>query len=209
MTNNGLTPRDAPTSYSPKEMEAWFAAGAKGARVSRMDAFRNRTGGLENVEIQLDMDAATTRVKPSDAFMGWLRDLTGEVSFDPHFELPAAGELVVRALGQGRFHGVRSVEVDGEVIFKHEERSKDTRGTVDLLTEASHRSTRCDTVKIEAVDDEYGDCRAIVTLKRLPKKNERSIHIRFEGVVQEVDFQAMLSFLRSRLNATFPLVAST
>jgi hypothetical protein len=110
---------------------------------------------------------------------------------------------VVRALARGRFHGVVRVQVDGEVVYDQAQRPKDVRGTIDLLTEASHRRTNCDEVEIVAVDDQFEDTRAVVTLRRELKKGMHTLRIRFEGNVPEDDFQKLLGFLRERLNTTF------
>lgn len=205
MSGNADAPSDPPTTYAPKEIEAWLATDAVGVRVPRMDAFRNATGRLENLEIHLDVDSQTTQVRPSERFVKGLEALAGTQRFERHFELPAAAELVAQALAKGRFHSIVHVEADGEVLFEHRERGKTVRETVDLLTEAGHRRTRCDTVVLRAVDDDFGDTACIATLRRDPKKKTHQLHLRFDGEVPEEDFQAMLTILRSDLNQFFPV----
>jgi hypothetical protein len=194
MSGDADASQDLPTTYAPDEIQTWLAAGAAGAQVRRMDAFRNSTGRLENLEIHLDVDTETTQVRPSERFMKGLGALAGSQRFERHFELPAAAELVAQALAKGRFHSIM-----------HAERGKSVRETVDLLTEAGHRRTRCDTVILRAVDDDFGDTTCIATLRREPKKKAHQLHLRFEGDVPEEDFQAILTTLRKDLNVFFPV----
>jgi hypothetical protein len=195
---------EPPWTYAPKEVETWLTSVAQGAKVQKMDAYKNEADRtLENVEIVLDVDAAKTKIKPSTTFMSWLRDLTGRVQFEQHFEVAAAAELVVRALAKARYHAINKITVDGKVEFNRPEHPKDVRGTVELLAEASHRATRCESVQIEAVDDEVGDTTAIISVKRILKKGEHAIGVKFDGAVIEEDFRTFLSFLSQNLNATF------
>jgi hypothetical protein len=205
MSGDADASQDLPTTYAPDEIQTWLAAGAAGAQVRRMDAFRNSTGRLENLEIHLDVDTETTQVRPSERFMKGLEALAGSQRFERHFELPAAAELVAHAMAKGRFHSIMHVEADGETLFDHAERGKSVRETVDLLTEAGHRRTRCDTVVLRAVDDDFGDTTCVATLRREPKRKAHQLHLRFEGDVPEEDFQAILTTLRKDLNVFFPV----
>ncbi|HLE46702.1 MAG TPA: hypothetical protein VI818_00270 [Candidatus Thermoplasmatota archaeon] len=195
---------EPPWTYAPKEVEAWLTSVAQGTRLEKMDAFKNEADRtLENVELVLDVDAAHTRITPSTLFMKWLQDLTGRVKFEQHFEVPAAAELVVRALAKANYHAVTRIMVDGKKEFDHADRPKDVRGTIELLAEASHRATKCDAVEITALDDAIGDTKALVTVRRILKRGEHAIGIRFEGAVAEEDFRLFLTFLSQNLNATF------
>lgn len=195
---------EPPWTYAPKEVDAWLASVAQGAKLEKMDAFKNESDRtLENVEIVLDVDAAKTKISPSNAFMSWLRDLTGRVQFEQHFEVAAVAELLVRALAKGRYHSVTKITVDGKVEYHRPDHPKDVRGTVELLAEASHRAARCDAVQLEAIDDEVGDTTAVVTIKKILKKGEHAIGVKFDGAVVEEDFRTFLSFLSQNLNATF------
>lgn len=204
MSRYGSDFPEPPWTYAPKEVEAWLTSVAQGAKLEKLDAFKNEANRtLENVEIVLDVDAARTKIKPSSAFMSWLRDLTGRVQFEQHFEVAAVAELVVRALAKARYHNVQRITVDGKVEYDRPDHPKDVRGTIELLAEASHRATRCEAVQIEASDDEVGDTTAIATVKKVLKKGEHAIGVRFEGTVVEEDFRSLLAFLSQNLNATF------
>lgn len=204
MSRYGSDFPEPPWTYAPKEVEEWLTSVAQGAKVSKMDAYKDESRRqLENVEIVLDIDAARTRVKPSSSFMLWLQELTGRIQFEQHFEVPAVTELVMRALAKGRFHGITKIMVDGKVEYENEDRPKDVRGAIEMLAEASHRATRCDAVQVSAIDDEVGDTTAIVTVKRILKKGEHALGVRFEGAVAEEDFRQFLTFLSQNLNATF------
>lgn len=204
MSRYGSDFPEPPWTYAPKEVDEWLTSVAKGAKVSKMDAFKDEASRqLENVEIVLDVDAAKTRIKPSNAFMQWLQELTGRVQFEQHFEVPAVTELVMRALAKGRFHGITKIVVDGRVEYQNPGRPKDVRGAIEMLAESSHRATRCDTVQVSAQDDDVGDTTAIVTVRRILKKGEHAIGVRFEGSVAEEDFRQFLTFLSQNLNATF------
>lgn len=195
---------EPPWTYAPKEVDTWLTSVAQGAKVTKLDAFKNETDRtLENVEIVLDVDSVKTKIKPSTFFMTWLRDLTGRVKFEQHFEVAAAAELVVRALAKARYHSITKIAVDGKVEYNKPDHPKDVRGTIELLAEASHRATRCEAVQIEAIDDEVGDTTAMVTVKRILKKGEHAIGVKFNGSVVEEDFRTFLSFLSQNLNATF------
>jgi len=208
MTRYGSDFPEPPWTYAPKEVEEWLTGSTKGAKLGKLEAFKNESvGTLENVEIVLDMDAKTTRIQPSNGFTQWLQDLTGKAKFEQHFEVPAVAELVLRALAKGRYHAIVRVKVDTETAHNNPNRPKDVRGTVELLTEASFRTTRCDAVEVEILDDDGGDAPAIVTIKRVLKKGEHAIGVRFNGPVREEDFRAFLSYLTGNLNATF-VVAS-
>ncbi len=208
MTRYGSEFPEPPWTYAPKEVEEWLTSVAKGARVAKLEAFKNASvGRLENLEIVLDVDAKKTRVQPSNSFVMWLQDLTGKAKFESHFEIPAMTELVLRALGQGRYHSVVRVKADADVVHENADRPKDTRGTIELLTETSHRTTRCDQVEIEVLDDENGDSPAFVSIKRILKKGEHAIGVRFSGEVPEENFRAFLSYLSKNLNATFVVAA--
>lgn len=204
MTRAGGDLPEPPSTYAHRDINAWLTSLVRGARVSKMEAFRNGDmGTLENLEISLEIDAQKTSVQPSPAFAQWLQELTGRPRFEPHFELPAAAELVLRALAQGHYHAVSKVVVDGETCWNNAGRPKDVRGTVELLTEASHRTTRCDQVQLVVADDELGESMAAVTVKRVPKRGEHAISVRFDGVVREQDFRRFLGYLTMNLNATF------
>ena len=204
MTRYGSEFPEPPWTYAPKEVEAWLSAVVPSARVSKLEAFKDGTAGtLENLEITLDVDAQKTRVRPSNTFTQWLQELTGRAKFESHFEVPVVAELVLKALAQAHYHGITKVVVDAETCYDNPDRPKDVRGTVELLSEASHRATRCDVVRAEVLDDELGETMAVVTVKRVVKKNEHAINVRFEGVVKEADFRSFLSFLSKNLNATF------
>lgn len=204
MSRFGSEFTEPPRTYAPKEVEAWLTTVAKGAKVSRFDAFRNESDHtLENVELVLDVDSVKTRINPSTNFLQWMQDLTGRAKFEAHFEVPAVAELVARALAKARYHAITKVVVDGRVEYNNGGRPKDVRGTIELLTESSHRATRCEAVQFNAVDDEIGDTTAQITIKKILKKGECAIHARFEGAVLEDDFRAFLSHLSQNLNATF------
>lgn len=204
MTRYGSEFPEPPWTYAPKEVEEWLTGVAKAARVAKMEAFKNEADHtLENVEIVLDVDAARTRIRPSNAFLQWLRELTGRPQFEAHFEVPAVVELVARALATARFHAITKVVVDGKTEFDHPGRPKDVRGLIELLTEASHRATRCDAVQFYAVDDDVGDTTAAASVKRVLKKGEHAIGVRYEGTVAEDDFRKFLAYLSRNLNATF------
>lgn len=208
MTRYGSNFPEPPWTYAPKEVEEWLTSVAKGARVAKLEAFKAEgSGTLENLEIVLDIDAKKTRVQPSNQFTKWLQDLTGHARFEAHFEVPVAAELLIRALAQGRFHSVVRVKVDNEVVHDNANRPKDVRSAVELLTEASHRTTRCDAVELTILDDETGDAPAHVTIKRVLKKGEHALGVRFAGEVREEDFRAFLSYLSQNLNATFVVAA--
>jgi hypothetical protein len=204
MSRYGSEFPEPPWVYAPKEVEAWLTSVAQGAKISKLDAFRNESAHtLENVEIVLDVDAAKTRIAPSTSFMQWLQDLTGRAKFEAHFEVPAIAELVLRALAKARFHSITKVAVDGHVEYENGTRPKDVRGAVELLAESSHRATRCENIQFTAADDDVGDTNALVTVKKILKKGEHAIAVRFEGAVIEDDFRTFLSFLSQNLNATF------
>jgi hypothetical protein len=204
MTRYGSDFPEPPWTYAPKEVEKWLTGVTKATRLEKFEAFKNeRVGTLENLEIVLDVDAKTTRVQPSNLFAQWLQDLTSNARFERHFEVPAVAELVLRALAKGRYHSIVRVKVDNEELLNNPNRPKDVRGAVELLTEASHRATRCDAVEIQVLDDETGDAPAHVTLRRVLKKGEHAIGVRFQGEVREEDFRAFLSYLTGNLNATF------
>jgi hypothetical protein len=208
MTRYGSDFPEPPWTYAPKEVEAWLTGVTKGAKLAKLEAFKNESvGQLENLEIVLDVDSKTTRVQPSNGFTQWLQDLTGKAKFEQHFEVPVVAELVLRALAKGRYHSIIRVKVDNETVHNNPNRVKDVRGAVELLTEASFRTTRCDGIEMELQDDETGDSPAVVTVKRVLKKGEHAIGVRFNGPVREEDFRAFLSYLTSNLNATF-VVAS-
>lgn len=204
MSRYGSEFPEPPWTYAPKEVEEWLNGVAKATRISKMEAFKNEAAHtLENVEIVLDVDAAKTSVKPSNAFLQWLRELTGRPQFEAHFEVPAVVELVARALANARFHSITKVVVDGKTEFEHVDRPKDVRGLIELLTEASHRAARCEAVLFHAVDDELGDTMAVASVRKILKKGEHAIGVRYEGVVLEEDFRKFLAFLSQNLNATF------
>jgi thymidylate synthase ThyX len=204
MSRYGSDFPEPPWTYAPKEVEAWLTSVAQGAKVSRFDAFRNVADHtLENVEIVLDVDAAKTRISPSNNFLQWMQDLTGRAKFESHFEIPAVAELLARALAKARYHSITKVTVDGRLEHNNAARPKDVRGTIELLTESSHRATRCEAVQFDAVDDEIGDTTAQVTVRKILKKGEHAIHVRFLGAVVEEDFRTFLSYLSQNLNATF------
>lgn len=208
MTRYGSNFPEPPWTYAPKEVDEWLTSVAKGARVAKLEAFKDQQSQrLENLEIVLDVDAQRTRVQPSNAFTQWLEDLTGKAKFEAHFEIPAVVELVLRALAKGRYHSITRVEVDNEVSYNNPARPKDTRGAVELLTEASHRKAKCDAVTLEVLDDENGDSPATVQIKRVLKKGEHAIGVRFAGEVREEDFRAFLQYLTENLNATFVIAA--
>lgn len=195
---------EPPWTYAPKEVDAWLTSVAQGAKIQKLDAYKNESDRtLENVEIVLDVDSVKTKIKPSTTFMSWLRDLTGRVQFEQHFEVAAAAELVVRALAKARYHSITKITVDGKIEYNKPDHPKDVRGTIELLAEASHRATRCEAVQIEAIDDDVGDTTAMVTVKRILKKGEHAIGVKFNGSVVEEDFRAFLSFMSQNLNATF------
>lgn len=195
---------EPPWTYAPKEVETWLSSVAQGAKVGKMDAYKNESSRtLENVEIVLDVDAAKTKIQPSSAFMVWLRDLTGRQKFEQHFEIAAVSELLARALAKARYHGIHKITVDGKPEYHKPDHPKDVRGTIELLAEASHRATRCESVQLEATDDDVGDTTAVVTIKRILKKGEHAIGIKFIGSVVEEDFRSLLTFLSQNLNATF------
>lgn len=199
---------EPPWTYAPKEVDEWLTSVASGAKVAKLEAFKDQgTGKLENLEIVLDVDAKKTRVTPSNLFTKWLQELTGKVRFEAHFEIPAVAELVLRALAKANYHGIVKVVVDNEPAYNNANHPKDVRGTVELLTEASARTTRCDSVAIEVLDDETHDAPASVTLKRILKKGEHALGVRFAGEVREEDFRTFLSYLTENLNATFVVAA--
>jgi len=209
MTRYGSDFPEPPWTYAPKEVDAWLNGVTKGARVTKLEAFKNEgLHTLENLEIVLDVDAKKTRVNPSSTITQWLQELTGKAKWEAHFEAPAVAELVLKALAAGRYHNVVRLKVDNEAIHNNPNRPKDVKGAIGLLTEASHRTTRCDAIEIEVLDDETGDQPAHVSIKRVLKKGEHAIGVRFVGVVPEADFRAFLSHLSSHLNATF-VVAPT
>ena len=204
MSRYGSDFPEPPWTYAPKEVEEWLTSVAQGARVEKLDAYKNEADRtLENVELILDVDSAKTRITPSSHFMKWLQDLTGRVKFEQHFEVPAVAELVVRALAKANYHSITRIVVDGRKEFERPERPKDVRSTIELLAESSHRATKCEAVEIAALDDAIGETTAVVTVKRILKKGEHAIGIRFEGVVAEEDFRGFLTFLSQNLNATF------
>lgn len=204
MTRYGSEFPEPPWTYAPKEIGEWLNGFAPATRVTKLEAFKNgQAGTLENLEITLDVDAQRTRIQPSNTFVQWLEELTGRARFERHFEVPVVAELLVRALGQGHFHAVTRVVVDAEVCYANAARPKDMRGTVELLTEASHRAARCDAVQLELSDDELGETKATVTVRRILKKGEHDINVRFDGAVKESDFRAFLGYLSQNLNATF------
>jgi hypothetical protein len=204
MTRYGSNFPEPPWTYAPKEVEAWLSTVTRGAKVSKLEAFKDQgTGRLENLEIVLDVDAKTTRVHPSNLFTKWLQDLTGKAKFEAHFEVPAVAELVLRALAKGGYHSIVRVKADADVLHDNQDRAKDVRSTVEMLTEASHRTTKCDAVEFEILDDEVGDSPASVTIRRVLKKGEHAIGVRFAGEVREENFRAFLSYLSENLNATF------
>lgn len=209
MTRYGSDFPEPPWTYAAKEVDAWVSSVAKGAKVTKFEAFKDQTHGtLENLEIVLDVDAKKTRIQPSNLFTQWLSDLTGRPKFEAHFEVPAAAELVLRALAAGRFHSITRVKVDNEIVHNNPNRTKDIRGAIELLTEASHRTTRCDAIEMEILDDDNGDSPATVTVRRILKKGEHAIGVRFNGEVREEDFRAFLSYLTKHLNATFVVAPS-
>lgn len=197
---------EPPWTYAPKEVDAWISSVSKGAHVSKLEAFKNPAGRLENLEVVIDLDAEKTRVEPSSTFRRWLEDLTGRATFETHFELAAVVELCMRTLKEGRFRNTVGVWVDEEAAYERNDQYKDLRSTVDLVTEHSHRSTRCDRARVRVghVSDE--DVFAIVDVRRVTKKNERSIGLKFDGDVEESDFRAILTYLSKNLNATFAAV---
>ena len=200
---------EPPWTYAPKEVDEWLTSVASGAKVAKLEAFKDQgTGKLENLEIVLDVDAKKTRVQPSNLFLKWLQDLTSKVKFEAHFEIPAVAELVLRALAKANYHSIIRVVVDNETAYENENHPKDVRATVELLTEASHRATRCDSVQIRVLDDETGDSPASVTLKRILKKGEHALGVQFAGEVREEDFRAFLTYLSENLNATFVVNAA-
>lgn len=204
MTRYGSDFPEPPWTYAPKEVDAWLNGVTQGAKVSKLEAYKNEgLKTLENLEIVLDVDAKKTRVTPSNTITAWLQELTGKAKWEAHFEVPAVAELVLRALAAGHYHNIVRVKVDNESIHNNPSRPKDVKSAIGLLTEASHRTTRCDALEIDILDDETGDAPAHVTIKRVLKKGEHAIGVRFAGVVQEADFRAFLSHLSSNLNATF------
>lgn len=208
MTRYGSEFPEPPWTYAPKEVEAWLTSVAEGARVSKLEAFKNgQAGTLENLEITLDVDAHKTRIVPSNAFTQWLQELTGRGKFESHFEVPVVAELLLHALSAGHYHSVTKISADTETLYDNQDRPKNARATMELLTEATHRATRCDSVGLRLFDDELGDTAATVTIKRVLKKGEHAINVRFEGNVREADFRAFLAYLSKNLNATF-VVAS-
>lgn len=196
----------APDSYTPDAVQAWLGAGDH-TQVRRMDAFRNPAGRLENLEIHLEVDSKATRVRPSQRFLDDLTRLAGVARFEPHNELAAVAELVVQALAKGRFHGFLRVVTDGEALYEHSDKTKQGREVLQLLAEASNRSTRCDAVTLTAVDDEFGDTRGVAELRKIPKRGEHTIQLRFEGEVPEGDFHAMLAHLREHMDRTYEATA--
>lgn len=208
MTRYGSEFPEPPWTYAPKEVGEWLSSVARGARVSKLEAFKDgQAGTLENLEIDLDVDVQQTKVQPSSSFLQWLQELTGRTRFESHFEVPAVVELVARALAQGHYHSVTRVVVDDEEVFDNPSRPKDVRALIELLTEASHRATRCDGVEFQVLDDELGDTLATVTVRRMLKKGEHAIRVRFEGVIKEADFRAFLAYLSKNLNATFVIAS--
>ena len=114
---------------------------------------------------------------------------------------PSSSRSRLRIRDSGKRYSVRLV--DGKVEYNKPDHPKDVRGTIELLAEASHRATRCEAVQIEAIDDEVGDTTAVVTVKRILKKGEHALGVKFDGSVVEEDFRTFLSFLSQNLNATF------
>lgn len=201
---------EPPWTYAPKEVEAWLTSVASGAKLAKLEAFKDQAlGTIENLEIVLDIDAKKTRIKPSNAFLQWMQDLTGRAKFELHFELPAVSELVLRALAKGNYREVVKIGVDTETLHNNVDRPKDLRGTVDLLTESSFRTARCDSILMKVVSVQNEDSSADVTIKRVVKKGEHTLGVRFHGEVREEDFRAFLTHLTGNLNATFTIDAAS
>lgn len=204
MTLDGSTFPEPPRVYEARTIDAWLASVARATRLSKMEAYKDESSGrLENLEIGLDVDATRTRVQPSDGFVHHLRELTGRGQFEPHFELPAVAELLLRAMAEGGYHSVTRVVVDQEKAHDNAARPKDVRGAVELLTEASHRAARCEAITLEVLDDENGDSPATVTVRRVAKRQQHAIGVRFTGEVREENFRAFLSYLTQHFNRTY------
>lgn len=197
------TSTQPPSSYELPDVQSWFAKAADGVRVLRMEAFRNQAHRLENLEIHLEIDTASHRVTPTDGFQKRLADLTGSDRFEEHFELPAVAEYAARALTKGGYRGFVHVETDGDTVYNKEEHGKDLQMTVQLVTEASHRNTRCQDVRLDAVDDDFGDTRARLEIRKDRKRQRHTIDLTFRGEVPEENFQQILVHLRDQFDRVY------
>ncbi len=196
-----------PSSYELPDVQSWFAKAADGVRVRRMEAFRNQAHRLENLEIHLEVDSGSHRVTAPDGFRSRLADLTGSDRFEEHFEVPAVAEYAARALAKGGYRGFVHVETDGETVYNRNEHGKDLQTTVQLVTEASHRNTRCLDVRLDAIDDEFGDTRARLRVRKDAKHSIHAIDLTFQGEVPEENFQRILAYLRNEFSNVFEAAA--
>lgn len=192
-----------PSSYELPVVQSWFSQEAKGVHVRRMEAFRNQARRLENLEIRLEVDASAYEVTPQDGFRRRLEELAGTDRFEPHFEVPAVTEYVARAMAKGGYRGFVRVAADGETVYERQEHGKDLANTLQLVTEASHRNTRCQQVQLDAIDDDIGDTRARLTVRKDTKYGKHLIDLTFDGEVPEDSFQRILAHLRGEFSNVF------
>lgn len=200
-------PTQPPSSYELADVQSWFGETADGVHVRRMEAFRNQAHRLENLELHLEVDASSHQVAAPDGFRKRLSELIGSDRFEEHFEVPAVAEYAARALAKGGYRGFVHVEADGETVYNRNDHGKDLRTTLQLVTEASHRNTRCQEVRLQAIDDEFGDTRADLRIRKDPKHDRHTIDLTFQGEVPEENFHRILAYLRGEFGNVFQAAA--
>lgn len=195
MTTSGLA---APQAYEPPAVEKWFREVGPDVKLFHFDAFRDPdTRFMENVRVVVGYDTPK-KVKPTAEFTTWLQDVMGKARLDAHFEVPALLDNLARGLGKAGFHTVIKAVADGTTILDSK-KGKEIKAACLLVTEDAHRRTKCAEATLVAIADELSeDCKALLTVRRSPKK-PIEVEISFEGEVTEEETLKLLGFVREQL----------
>jgi hypothetical protein len=152
---------------------------------------------MHNPHVHVELDTKKNAVLPDgDLQRALAKRLELEKTLEG-FDIIVTAEKFLRALDSIKFKNVAEIRIDREVIYSHPEKENDVRETIAMLIERGDKWRRARNLRITAIRD--ADSRAVIDIKRIHRKAEHAIDVRFEGNIEKKRFRQFINYLEKNL----------
>jgi Zn-dependent metalloprotease len=180
---------------SPKEVMDWIEASNPDKKDSSGKKQRKEDEFLTNVKINFDFDVNRSEIKPTK----FLSKILGKKMILEDFELLQTAEIILRGLAKAKFKNIAKIVVDGTVLYEHPEKKTDLRKTIDNISEYSREISKGNKLEVRAILDAIEECTAIIKIKKIHSKKEKSIDIHMKGRIKKTVYHTFLNYLDEKI----------
>jgi hypothetical protein len=182
---------------APSESYRWAKIAYTGEGRGGDEEKRHEDDVMHSPRVHVELDTKKNAILPDgDLQRALAQRLELEKTLEG-FDIIVTAEKFLRALDSIKFKNVAEIRIDREVVYSHPEKENDVRETIAMLIERGDRWRKARNLRITAIRDT--NSRAVIDIKRIHRKSEHAIDVRFKGDLEKKRFRQFINYLEKNL----------